>query len=332
MNGPGRWLGRRAGWVARWGGALALLMAVSGALRAAAGPADYPLQPRKVAEGVYAVVTPTRELPNPQNKGWNSNSAFVVTGAGVLVFDTGSSEAIGEALRRAIARVTDQPVRWVVTSHAHGDHWLGNAALAGPGVELIASPGVAQRIRSEGGRWVADFRRMTGGATGESRVIAPTTLIGGRSERDLGGTRAVFIPSGGAHSPGDLLVWLPERGVLLAGDVVYSDRMPSTFDGDVRRWIALLEELQALEPAPRVVVAGHGEVTDLRGVRRLHDLLAALWQAVRAGYDRGLAGYEMLPQVRAALAAYRPQYPGLDEKLQRDIGHVYLQVEAAAFE
>lgn len=318
--------------LARWSGAAALLALCWNAAQAAAGPEDYAMQPQRVAEGVYAVVTPTRELPNPHNKGWNSNSAFVVTDAGVLVYDTGSSAAIGQALRRAIARVTDRPVRWVVASHAHGDHWLGNAAFAGPQVEIIASSEVAARIRADGARWVADFARMTEGATGESRVVPPTTTIDTRTARALGGTRVVFIPSGGAHSPGDLLVWLPERGVLLAGDVVYSDRMPSTFDGDVHRWIALLEELQRLEPAPAVVVAGHGQVTDLQGVRRLHDLLADLWQAVHAGYEQGLAGYEMLPQVREALAAYRPHYPGLDEKLRRDIGRVYLQVEAAAFE
>lgn len=58
-----------------------------------------PMQAKIVRAGVYAVLTPSRELPNQHNRGWNSNSAFVVTDAGVLLFDSGSSEAIGERHR-----------------------------------------------------------------------------------------------------------------------------------------------------------------------------------------------------------------------------------------
>ena len=314
-------------------GVVLSLTLVSSALHAApAGVNDYPMSPHQVAEGVYAVVTPTRELPNPDNKGWNSNSAFVVTGDGVLVFDTGSSEVIGQALRRTIREVTDQPVRWVVVSHGHGDHWLGNAAFAAPGVEIIASPQVAEHMRTDGERWVGEFDRMTQGATGTSRIVPASTIVDARTRQVLGDTEVVILPSGGAHSPGDLLVWLPERRVLLAGDVIYSERMPSTFAADLRQWIAVLEDIQAFEPTPDVVVAGHGGVTDMAGVRRLHSLLSDLWTAVQTGYDSGKADFEMVPDVRRALAEYRDDYPGLDEKLQRDIGHVYLQVEAAAFE
>lgn len=310
----------------RWIAAAALTLAAAWAQAADVG--DYPMEPREVADGVYAVLTPTRELPNPQNKGWNSNSAFVVTGAGVLVFDTGSSQTIGRALRRAIAEVTDQPVRWVVISHAHGDHWLGTAAF--PGAEIIATPEVAARIQSDGEGWVRTFQRMTEGATGDSAIVAPTTTVDEPTTRSFGSTVAALIPSGGAHSPGDLMVWLPQQRVLLAGDVVYADRMPSTFDADVRRWIEQLEHLQGLQP--EVVVPGHGELTDAAGLERLRALLTDLWQAVQAGYEAGKQGYEMVPEVQRALAEYRPHYPGLDEKVQRDIGHVYLQVEAAAFD
>jgi cyclase len=308
-----------------------VILSLMGPTLARAATEGFPMVAQRVADGVYAVVTPTRELPNPENRGWNSNSAFVVTGAGVLLLDTGSSEAIGEALRHTIARVTDQPVRWVIVSHGHGDHWLGTAAF-GPDVEVIASSAVAAHVRSDGESWIANFRRLTAGATGDPRIVPPTTLIDERTTRRFGGVEAVVIPSGGAHSPGDLMVWLPGPRVLLAGDVVYSDRMPSTGSGDLRRWIAVLAEMRALDPSPVAVVAGHGVVTDLTGVRRLHDLLADLWQAVQTGYEAGLAAHEMVAQVQAALASYRAGFPGLDEKVARDIGRVYLQVEAASFE
>ena len=62
-----------------------------------------PMQVTPVAKDVYAIITPSRELPNPKNQGWNSNSAFVVTRAGVILFDTGSSVSIGNAIKNEIA-------------------------------------------------------------------------------------------------------------------------------------------------------------------------------------------------------------------------------------
>jgi cyclase len=290
----------------------------------------YPMQARAVAEGVYAIITPTRDLPNADNGGWNSNSAFVVTDSGVLLFDSGSSVGIGRAIRGTIARVTPQPVRWIVNSHAHGDHWLGNAAFADTVEQIFASAEVTAAIEIGGSAWVDRFDAMTGGITGDSEILAPDRTVEQAMDLSFGGVPVRMMLSGGSHSPGDLMLWLPRQQVLIAGDVVYSDRMPSTNAGDLRQWIETLAELQQLEP--RIVVPGHGAVTDVSGLERLHELLSELWRAVESGVDEGLSDFEMLPQVSEALASFRPYYPGLDDKLRRDLSHVYLQVEAAVFE
>jgi hypothetical protein len=83
---------------------------------------------------------------------------------------------------------------------------------------------------------------------------------------------------------------------------------------------------------PQVVVPGHGAVSDSEGLQRLQGLLSALWSAVEQGVDDGMSDYEMLPLVSQALADFKPFYPGLEDKLKRDISHVFLQVEAASFE
>ena len=296
----------------------------------AAADFDYLMQAQKVADDVYAIITPTRSLPDADNGGWNSNSAFVVTDDGVLLFDTGSSTAIGHALRQTIAGVTDQPVRWIINSHEHGDHWLGNDAFVASDPEILASQAVAEMITGNGQRWVSLFDDMTGGITGNSRVVPPNRPVDQPTTLRLGSLRGELLLSGGSHSPGDLMLWLPESRVLIAGDVVYSDRMPTTGSGKLRQWITTLERLMALQP--EVVIPGHGVVTDGAGLERLHALLSALWQAVERGIDQGLADYELLPQVLAELAPFEDDFPGLEEKLRRDLSHVYLQVEAAAFE
>lgn len=295
---------------------------------APAAPADYGMQPVEVAPGVYAVSSTARDLPNPENMGWNANLAFAVTDDGVLVVDTGSSETIGRALRAAIARVTDQPVRWIVNTHAHGDHWLGNAAFEDD-ARVIASTPVRARIERESQRWIDLFDRMTEGATGASTVRLPDTLIDERRTLVLGGTPVEILPSGGSHSEGDLVVWLPRQRVLVTGDVLYSDRAPSLWDGDARQWSVFLGELIALEPA--VVIPGHGSVSDVAGLERLQAFIDQMWAVVAEGVEQGLADFEVVPLASERLAAFKPHYPGFDEKMGRSVGAVYRQVEQSLF-
>jgi glyoxylase-like metal-dependent hydrolase (beta-lactamase superfamily II) len=296
---------------------------------AAASVSDYAMKAEPVAEGVYAVITPAKDFPSAENKGWNSNATFVVTDEGVLVFDTGSSETIGQALRNTIAGVTDTPVRWVINSHAHGDHWLGNGAFAEDGVEIISSQVVQTRIRTEGPEWVARFKQMTNGATGDSTVVAPNRGLREPLVREFGGVRVEVLFSGNSHSPGDVVFWLPKERVLLTGDVMYTGRPPATFDADVQQWTRFLDELEALDPA--VVVPGHGPVGRKTDVALLRNYFETLWTAVSEGYEEGLPDFEIAPRVKARMVSFEKDFPGIDERLGESVSHVYLQVEESAF-
>ncbi len=310
---------------------LALLFSLATAV-AVAAPAtigDYPMRAEKLAPDVYAVITPARDFPSVENRGWNSNSVFVVTRDGVLVIDSGSSETIGKALRRVIARVTDKPVRWIINTHGHGDHWLGNAALADARTEIIASSTVRNRIDKEGADWVARFNTMTAGATGESRVVKPNQVYDARVAIAFGELKAELLPSGDGHSPGDLAVWLPQQKVLIGGDVLYTERAPATFDSNLPRWIAFLKELEALKPVK--IVPGHGPVADGAAVGYLRAYFEDLWKVVEAGYKEGKPDFEILPQAKQAMARHKKHFPDLDTRIGESVSHTYLQVEAAEF-
>jgi len=290
---------------------------------------SFPMQAKVVAPGVYAIITPSRDLPNPQNKGWNSNSGFVITNAGVLLFDSGSSAAIGSAIKSLIAKTTHQPVRWIINSHAHGDHWLGNHAFKDTVQAIYSSDITAQRITNNAQSWVERFKKMTAGASGDSAILSPDRLITKNTDLVFGSTKVSLLLSANSHSPGDIFLWLADRKVLIAGDVVYSDRMPSTRDSELQHWIPLLDQLIAMQPD--VVIPGHGAVTDVAGLKRLRDLLQAFWDAVQHAYQADKTAAEMTAEVIAALAPFSQHYPGLAEKVRRDISQVYLQVEAASF-
>lgn len=308
---------------------LAVLVIVSLTCTAVSAGKKFPMEAEPVADNVYAIITPSRDVPNPNNRGWNSNSAFIVTSDGVLLFDTGSSVAIGQAIKKEISGVTDKPVRWIINSHAHGDHWLGNAAFEDTVEYIYSTEQVAARIVADGQGWIDRFFEMTEGASGQSSILPPNTLVDERMDLTLGQKNVTLFLSGDSHSPGDIILWMPDEKVLISGDVIYSDRMPSTMDSSLSQWIELLAMLEQMQP--EVVIPGHGKVTGIEGVVQLRQLLQAFWAAVENGYEQGLADYEMTGTVINALSEFEAVYPGLAEKVKRDISSVYLQVEEANF-
>jgi len=194
------------------------------------------------------------------NKGFMSNAGFVVTGDGVVVFDALGTPALGRAMVAAIAKVTPQRIRRVVVSHYHADHIYGLQPLKAAGAEIwaqrkateylnssVASERLAQR-RVELAPWVDEH----------TRVVPPDVWIDGDTDFRMGALTFRLIYSGGAHSPEDTLMYVVNDRVLFAGDLVFAGRLPFVGSADSRGWLAALDKMLALQPAPAIVLPGHG--------------------------------------------------------------------------
>jgi cyclase len=307
-----------------------MLLSISTGVFAVAHVGDYPMKAEKIAEGVYAIVSPASDFPNEENLGWNSNSAFVITDDGLLVFDTGSSKTIGKALIKTIRTVSKAPIKWVINSHSHGDHWLGNGAFAAEKPqEMIASNVAIDLMNKNGFEWVDRFNNMTGGATGNFTPVPAKDAVVKAVTREFGDVEVQILFSGNSHSPGDIVFWLPEKKLLLTGDTMYTKRPPATFDSNVKQWIAFLGELEKLQP--KVVMPGHGPVSDVKAVTHLRDYFNTLWTIVAEGYDEGKQDYDIAPTVRKQMKRFEDDFPGLYDRVGESVSHVYLQVEAALF-
>ncbi len=310
-------------------GFLGLALCAFGA-QAAAVVGDYAMKAEQVADGVYAIVSPSMSFPDEENRGWNSNAAFVITDEGLLVFDTGSSETIGKALIKTIRTVSDAPIKWVINSHAHGDHWLGNGAfVTEKPAEMIASDIAIALMKKDGFEWIDRFNNMTNGAIGEFEPVPAKDAVTQAVARDFGGVQVQILFSGNSHSPGDIVFWLPGKSVLLTGDTMYTQRPPATFDANVEQWITFLEELSVLKP--KVVIPGHGPVSGVEAITNLHAYFDTLWRQVAEGYEEGKSDYEIAATVKARMKPFEMTYPGLYERLGESVSHVYLQVEEAMF-
>ncbi|MDQ2768675.1 MAG: MBL fold metallo-hydrolase [Gemmatimonadota bacterium] len=214
----------------------------------------YPL--RKLGQGVYAVLGDTG-----QGSEGRSNAGFVVTRTGVVVIDALASPAQGKTLLRTIRTITPLPIRWLILTHHHPDHHFGAIVLKRAGAKVIAHPD-RRTLASEDGddamvsAWtgVLGLREMQGFAfadTPDIPIAHDTTLtLSGR-------TFTIEVP-GTAHTPGDLVVWLPDARVVFAGDLLIEDGVAMVVDGSSRGLLAALDRIEAL--APLQAMPGHGSV------------------------------------------------------------------------
>lgn len=288
-----------------------------------AADASFEFTVTPITENVYSIISPSYGRPSPENKGWNSNSHFVVTNKGVLVFDTGSSELIGSKIIDAIKSVTNQPIRWVVNSHSHADHWLGNAAFANAGTEILATASSIKTMKKNGVEDVEAFSRMTKGATGSTNIIYPTSSLVQREKRSFGGVDVEFIFSNDGHSSGDILMWLPQQKIIFGGDVISSDWMPiMTPSGNVPNLIKTLNSVAKLNPT--TVLAGHGKVTTINSILRDAEFLSSAWKLTENGKDNEMKFADILSLVVSQLGPkYEEQYKDFDSTIEYLVQMMY---------
>jgi glyoxylase-like metal-dependent hydrolase (beta-lactamase superfamily II) len=245
--------------------ALILFAAVAGLL-ALSARADYQPQAEKVVGNVYAIVGPLGQR-SADNDGLNANFGFVVTPKGVILIDSGASSLGAKKIEAAIAKVTKQPVRWVVNTGSQDHRWLGNDYFAGRGAEVIALARTAATQAEYAAQHMEGMTRFLGKRMQGTRPLpAPKTLTGDSATLELGG-ETLELTYTNAHFPGDAWVWLPKQGVLFSGDLVYVDRLLGVLPwSSVKNGQQAFHVLAALKPAR--IVPGHGRVCDLAQAQR----------------------------------------------------------------
>ncbi|MBK8063409.1 MAG: MBL fold metallo-hydrolase [Betaproteobacteria bacterium] len=198
---------------------------------------------------------------NRANQGYNSNAGFVVTGEGVVVIDALGTIPLGRAFLAAIRAITDKPIRRVIVTHYHADHFYGLAPFKQAGAEIWAHKGAREYLESGEGAARLDQRRrdLAPWVDDQTTLIPPDRWLEGDASFALGGLNFDLVYMGPAHAPDDLVVIVREDQVLYSGDILFSGRIPFVGNADTRRWLATMEKLIAL--GPKTMVPGHGAVS-----------------------------------------------------------------------
>lgn len=257
---------------------------------------DYRLQPRQIAPGTWVIEGAVADFL-PANGCNIINTAFIATGDGVIVINTGPSRLYGEQQRRAIAAtlaaVTPQPVRRVLNLNLHPDYFFGNQAWDGVPTQALA--GSIAGMQAEGESYADNLYRLCGGwmrgtqATPARQALEPGSFTLGNHRLELRRLQG--------HTGDDLVLLDHSTGVLFAGGLVFADRVPTTPHADPAQWLHTLDLLAQWQRQGQFkqLVPSHGPVDQgLQGIAQTRDWLRWLTGWMQDSAQQGLDLSELL--------------------------------------
>lgn len=285
---------------------------------------DYALQPRQIADGVWLLEGSTDNF-SQANGGNIVNTGFIVSAEGVLVIDTGPSKRYGEAMRQAIAGVTDKPVLKVILTHHHPDHVLGNQAF--DDVPIAALPATTALLAEQGEAMAENMYRLVGDWMRGTEVVLPTEALKA-GPLQIGGRTLQLLALRG-HTGADLAILDAKTGVLFAGDLVFYQRALTTpGTPGLEAWLADLDQLQQLPW--KQIVPGHGLLaSDASPFAQMRDYLGWLDGLMRKGAEQGA---EMNELIRAPIPERFARVSLSRYELIRSVSHLYPRYERASMQ
>jgi glyoxylase-like metal-dependent hydrolase (beta-lactamase superfamily II) len=314
--------------VTREAALLLLAQLLPSTLAAGAEPATVPVTPIQVSPHCYYVHGQSGEVSH-DNQGFNANAGFVVTGEGVVVFDALGTPPLGAALVKAIRTVTDRPIRRVIVSHYHADHFYGLQAFKAAGAEVWAHAAAKPYLASEAPALRLDERRhsLAPWVDETARIVEPDVWVEGDTAFRLGGLTFNVYHVGSAHTPEDLVLVVDEDGVFFAGDLMFGGRIPFVGDADSRAWLTAIDKLERYRP--KVLVGGHGDASfdAARDLALTREYLTYLRQRMGEAVEGFVPFEEAYAQTDWSRFSQLPAFEGAN---RRNAYNTYLLMEREA--
>ena len=278
----------------------------------------YDLVPVQVGPGIW-MVEGSRDYFSMQNGGAIVNITMLETDAGLVVIDTGPSKRYGETLRQIALQTTGRGIASVILTHHHPDHFFGNMAFDGIPIRALAETG--KYARSHGDGYSDAMYRILGDWMRGTEIVPPNKVLPG-GDFEIGGRKLRALPLGG-HTEADLAIVDIDTGVVIAGDLAFLDRAPTTPDANLSRWRESLTVLDGLNAS--AIVPGHGPFDRSReSLRQTRNYLDWLDKTLRDSAEQGLDMVEImespLPEQYAGLGA-QPQ------EFHRSVAHLFPDIE-----
>jgi cyclase len=270
---------------------------------------------REVSDGIFAYT-------QPDGSWWINNAGFLVGRRGIVSVDTCSTERRTRRYRDAIASVSPLPVRTLVNTHHHGDHTFGNYQFEGAAIvahENARPAMIAYGLPNSQSYWTAvDW--------GELELEPPFLTFSDALSLWVDELRCEIRHVGtAAHTTNDSVVWIAERGVLFAGDLLFNGGTPFLLQGSVAGAVAALRDV--IKPlSPETIIPGHGPVCGSDIIDATLEYLDFVQATARYGRSAGLTPLEAARETQ--LGAYAELTDA--ERIVGNLHRAYAELDGAA--
>ncbi len=283
--------------------------------------AKYELKPEKISDTVYRFEGALEE-PNKANGGNMVNTYWVKGKTSWIVIDSGPSYNYADAAYKAMKKIANLPVKYVFNTHRHEDHWLGNNYFKEKfGAHIYGTKAQAKEYPAgivPNYSFVISKEDYKG-----TKVIAIDTFITKDQVLELDGrTFGIKHFDYAVHSPEDLMAYMADEKVLLAGDILFSQRIPRITDGSVEGGLKSLDVVETYDV--KVYATGHGKFTDKTAIGQMRNYFLALKETALKAIE---AEQDVLTyQNTADFSAFKNMYM-MDELHKGNLAHAHKEYE-----
>ena len=248
----------------------------------------FDLKPIQTAENSYYFYG-KEEYFSKENGGDIANASFIITKNYVILIDTGSSKSYGEELKKQIEKITSKPIKYIINTHHHPDHFLGNGAFSSS--DIYAAEFTKEDIEKNGHLYIANLRNLIKDAINGTKIKAPDKILQNKT-LDLDGYKLKVLYFDG-HTQSDIAIYDENTKILYASDLVFYKRTPATPHANINKWIESLKELEKIDYD--ILVPGHGIASKTKEpILENIAYLAYLNKTLKESAKKGLDIYEIL--------------------------------------
>jgi len=254
---------------------------------------EYNLKPQKVTEGVYCFFGKLEPIEK-QNAGNVVNACFVQTKEGFVVIDSGPTFSYAAQAYEQMQKIATLPVKYVIITHDHDDHWQGNSFYKSKGALLIGPRTYEQNVVA--GMKTRMQRILGKELYGKTKIVKLDTIVDDNLTISLGKEKfEIRQLEDIAHTKGDLVVYIPSKQSLFVGDLVFSGRLTSLRDGSLLGSLRALDKIDTYHA--KHIIGGHGYMTDAYATKEFRVYLSELKDKVSKAIDDDVGMEEISKKV-----------------------------------
>lgn len=278
---------------------------------------------KKITDSVYSYTDVKGAAP--QNS-FGANAGIIIGKDFLVAVDSLITAKEAKRFIKDIKKVSKKPVKFLINTHYHLDHSLGNSEFAKLGAVIIAQENDRQNMQ-KAGEGMLQYAKQMGLSDQDlkgTRLAYPTLTFKERVTLDLVNNKIEVLYLGASHTTGSVLIYVPKEKVLFCGDILFTDFHPFMGEANIEGWIKVLDQIMSMDVEK--IIPGHGPVSSKKDVADLKNYLSVFDQKAKELTAKSQDLNFIVSEMKKSL----PPRAQLDGLIARNIQMKYLPQENQA--